>query len=349
MRSVWIAMLVLALMPNAWASGSGFGLSTQSGLHEEYGEVNIWASVSYPDAPKANLSFGADQVPDIVYDSDAVMTVSFTSDSANWKKARIGLGGRAIEIPIKKNETRGDILTVDIPLDEFRPGLNGIVPVIGQKGSYKAVLTLPIIGDIGRRGVMNEDWGLLRFNLIRPVFDSRLFGPCLEADLSAKEVYLLTFNGGMPVIGQVAKDLVRQLTERRIAAQTAQYIDPAATEAYPVPAEAPPKPPEEWPSADYEPQAQADESFQGGAIQLVELPQFSGSIHYQIVLPEGVSRVKYSLTREGREPNWQEVTLVSSHIRLPVEGGPWVFQVQAIDERGETGPTTVRIIPGTGR
>ena len=193
----------------------GFGFTTNPGMHEVYGRVNVWAQVIYPDAPKANFSI-VGHSEQIVYDSNAEIRFYLTSDSGNWKTARIELpDGSEVKIPVNRSGNR-DILYKDISLSRFLLGLNGAGAVIGQKASHKAIISLPILGNIGKRGIYNEDWGLIRFHLIQPTIPLDYVRPIPEFELSAKEVYLLTFCGGIPFIGSVQKELVRQIAEKQI-------------------------------------------------------------------------------------------------------------------------------------
>ena len=312
-----VVLLAVFIMPTT-ASG-GFGFSTTPGLHEEYGDCNIWAEVVYPDAPKANLGFGGDQVPDIVANSGGVMRVYFTADTTNWKKSRVGMTeGRRLKVELNKGD-RGDILSCDIALTEFDLGMNGLCPIIGDKGSHEAVISLPIFGNIGKRGIYNEAFGLLRFNLIQPILGEESFQPMYGLGLSAKEVWILAFSGGQPVIGSVAKDLVRQLTERQLA-------EMPMPQAYAAPTSSEPR------------------RHQPSGIRLERRPE-TGSVHYQITLPEGVTKVQYSLT-QTEEPIWRKVSVTSNHIRLPIELGTWHFWCQAIGSSGPIGEPVHKRIQG---
>jgi len=232
--------------------------------------------------------------------------------------------------------------------------MSGICPVIGQKASNKALFSLPFIGDVGKRGIYNEDWGLLRFNLIRPVLAMDSFRAMPELDLSAKEVWILAFSGGQPAIGSVAKDLVRQLTERQLAetrlAQSAPTPTSRIAEAAPpmVPTVEPPAP---APAPTPSPAASATATSSATAtatVKITPLPEFTNSVHYRIELPQGATKIRYSLTQEAGEPNWQEVTMTSSHIRLPIETGTWHFWCQAMGPNGPVGEAIHEIIRHQG-
>lgn len=353
--STLIVLLVLLLaFSNSVFAIEGFGISSSPSIHEDYGDCNIWATAIYMGASKANTSWGADQVPDIVYDENLVIRIEYTSDSTNWKVSRVGLrGNKRINVPLNGSIRRGDIISATISIEHFTIGMNGLCPIIGQKGSNKAMVSFII--DVGKKSIYNEDFGLLRFNLIEPPFPVEYFEPIPELNLSDKEVYLLAFNGGQPSIGAVANNLIRQMIER-IFAQREMLSHQAQLH--------------NW---------QKNQTFSGDRIDdiapsnnlsigsgyqirgiseaadeikeqpnisselriaLTDMPLLRSSKHYQIKLPKGINKIRYSLTRDENSIKWREVTLTSDHLRLDIPDGNWHFKVQAISDSGEFGPIT---------
>jgi len=354
-----MVLVCLLICPMVFAGG--MGVVSQPDVHQEHGRVNIWATVIYQDAPRANLSFGADQCPDIVADPFGILHISWTTQSNNWKDARIGMP-QGHEIPIRIcGGNAGDVLSADIPLTEFQLGINGLCPVIGQKGSNQTIFL-----GIGKHGLYNTDWGLLRFNLVKPPFSEAFFQPMAELGLSAKEVYLLAFCGGEPVIGSVAKDLVRQITERMINQRrlvqttpppapigsdfpTATGCSPAVVPQTVGATAALPAPIPQISQRTTVPTAMAISTSRVDlSIKLTDLPQFTGSKHFQIELPSGVKSIRYSLTRTDR-PEWKTTDVSSNHLRLEVPDGIWYFRVQAVASDGQLGPICERVFTEGGQ
>jgi len=145
---------------------------------------------------------------------------------------------------------------------------------------------------------------------------------------------MLCHNGGIPSIGSADLDLLKQLVERQMA------DPPATTAAAPTVVSQAPAEPAAVASAP--PAPTTPPAPQGPVVELRDLPQFTGSKHFECTLPAGVSRVMYSLTPKGSEPKWQEVELTSSHIRLASPPGDWVLRIRAIAPDGVIGPEVVR-------
>jgi hypothetical protein len=169
-------------------------------------------------------------------DPTLMFRLSFTDDAGNWKNSRVGLqGGRALPIQLE-GKGKGDVVNVDITycqLGAVRPGIYGFLPVIGQRGSYERPKLLII--SLGKQSIYNEDPGLIRFNLIRPLAELDKFpevpsiGPFTS--LTKKEAWLLYHNGGLPGIGVVARDQVRQLIQYLINQQVAAGVPVAVAQA----------------------------------------------------------------------------------------------------------------------
>src|SRR3972149_4749150 len=293
--SIVVVLLVVAFaLP--MADAAGFGLSMTPSQHEEFGRCNVWIDAVYPDALRASTSWGADQVPEIVFAPDLILRVNWTSDSGNWKSARVGLAGnRRFEVKLH-GENRGDIISAEIPISEFggEAGMQGLCLIIGQKASHRAIISLPLIGDVGKKGQYNEDWGLIRFTLIRPLTGPEMFGPVPELGLSALEAFLLVHNGGTPTIGSVDKDLVRQLVERRLAAGP-RFTDPptdsatvgSAEQVEGVMIETPPPTPAVVTEAPKPVEMEKPEPARDLVIRIEQ----GSSDEFRLVLPQGISRV----------------------------------------------------------
>jgi len=169
------------------------------------------------------------------------------------------------------------------------------------------------------------------------------------ATVPGEEVFLLLHNGGIPSRGDIDLDLLKQLVERQMAEQE-QKIEIEQTAS----ADCCPAAPTEAPAAVVEvpvvevpPQTEELAQNQNLEVQLIDLPQFTGSRHFQIELPEGISLIRYSLT-QSEQPVWQEVEVTSCHLRLPVQSGIWHFKVQAVADDGTFGPMTTRIFTEGG-
>lgn len=325
-------MIAIAVLIFTAIASAGAGIFSTPAMTNSNAGVNLWAQVRYPDAPRATYGIVGGTLCKVVYDPEAVLEIWATSDSSNQKSFRLELpDGRAVKFPNNRGDRKINYATV--PVSELATGMIGIGAVVGQKAAHEAVISLPIIGNIGKRGIYGEDWGMLLLQFTVPLFGPESYKPIPLPNmtvLSAKEVCLIASNeGGSSECVDSNQNVIRQIAEKQLTDLMTQLLS--------------------------QPQAQATTRFditpeprrhQSSGIRMERRPE-TGSVHYQITLPEGVTKVRYSLT-QTEEPIWQEVTVTSNHIRLPIEFGTWHFWCQAIGPSGPIGEPVHEVIQGGG-
>jgi hypothetical protein len=322
-HNVAVLIVVVLAVTLACATGSyaipGFAFSISERVHQENGSINGTVTAVYPDGLTFSWEIGDE--PELVYDPGMRLDLEFTVlGASNWKEAWVKTRNGNTQVSLKGIDPNpGSVLTCELNAEALvSDHLNSISMVVKDRGSNIHILWI-------KSGIDNWRSSIIRVKMITPLFDKKCWTPiCYKGvTVTAQQVFLLSHNGGIPSVGSVDLDLLKQLIERQLSDPRQPIIeDPTRVSQAPTPA------------------ATTPPASTGPTITLADLP-LTGSKHYECNLPIG-THVQYSLTMRGAEPKWVDATLTSAHLRLTPPAGEWCFRIRAFSPQGVLGPETTR-------